>query len=215
MTPVVFDLDGTLIDSAPDIHLAVSRLLADHGLPMLDLATVTSFIGNGLPVLCQRVIAATDLPDDGFDTLYPQLSAHYDAVNGQLTRLYPGVAETLETLAARGHPLGLCTNKPVAPTRAILQAVGLDETFACVIGGDSLPERKPDPAGLHLCFEELGGQGAYVGDSEVDAETAVRAGTRFLLFTQGYRKTPVADLPHDAAFDDFAALPDLLTKETA
>jgi phosphoglycolate phosphatase len=123
-----------------------------------------------------------------------------------LTRPYPGVVEALRDLRALGHPLGICTNKALQPTEEILDALDLRGFFDAVIGGDSLPQRKPDPAPLHACFAALGAPLVFVGDSEVDADCAARAGIRFALFTGGYRKAPVADLPHDLAFDDHAQM---------
>ncbi|CUH82437.1 phosphoglycolate phosphatase [Tropicibacter naphthalenivorans] len=215
MARIVFDLDGTLIDSAPDIHLAVTRFLEEEGVATLDLPTITSFIGNGLPHLVRLVINATPLRIEHHARHTKRVMEHYDAVNGQLTRLYPGVRETLNVLQGQGHQLGLCTNKPSAPTRAILDEMGLIH-FQAVVGGDSLPTRKPDPDPLNAAFAELGeGPEIYVGDSEVDAETARRAHVPFLLFTQGYRKSPVAELPHSATFDSFAELPDLVAQMMA
>jgi phosphoglycolate phosphatase len=208
--PVVFDLDGTLIDSAPDIRLAVNLLMAEMGLPDFPLPEIVSFIGDGLPVLTRRVMAARSLPEAEFQAVYPRLARHYDAANGQLTRPYPGVAESLASLAAAGSRLALCTNKPMGPTLDILRHCGLGEMFSHVVGGDSLPSRKPDPEGLHACFAHLGGPGVYVGDSEVDAETARRAGAPFFLFSGGYRKTPVASIAHRRVFDGFGELPGLV-----
>ena len=117
----------------------------------------------------------------------------------------------LDALRAEGHVLGICTNKPAAAARAVLRHLGLSDRFAAVIGGDSAPTRKPDPAPLHMAHNACGpGPAIFVGDSEIDAATARAAGMDLLLFTEGYRKSPVADLPHRAAFDDFAALPGLI-----
>ncbi|MBN2630944.1 MAG: phosphoglycolate phosphatase [Rhodobacteraceae bacterium] len=208
---IVFDLDGTLIDSAPDIHAAVAKMLADEGREALDLVTVTSFIGNGLPKLVERVIvrAGMDLAD------HPRLTKatldHYNAASADLTRPFPGVIAALSALQDAGHQMAVCTNKPVAPARDILRDLGLEVFFTTVVGGDSLAVTKPDPAPLHACVVALGGGATiYVGDSEVDAATAAAAKVPFALFTEGYRKTPVEDLPHDATFSDFHALPALL-----
>jgi phosphoglycolate phosphatase len=109
--------------------------------------------------------------------------------------------------------MGVCTNKPLGPTHAALAHFGWQGLFASVIGGDSLAARKPDPAPLLASVAALGGGPAvYVGDSEVDGETAERAGVPFLLFTEGYRKAEVAAIPHRAAFADWSALPDLAQK---
>lgn len=215
MSPVhlVFDLDGTLIDSAPDIHAAVARMLVDEGQAALDLAVVTSFIGHGLPKLVERVIGRVGLDMGQHPRLTKATLDHYTAASSDLTRPYPGVVAALEGFLQAGHAMALCTNKPEAPARAILRDLGLERFFRVVIGGDSLPVTKPDPAPLHACIAALGGGATvYVGDSEVDAATAAAARVPFALFTEGYRKTPVADLPHEVAFADFAQLSGLLAQ---
>ena len=122
---------------------------------------------------------------------------------------YPNVEETLKTFRDKGYKLGVCTNKPIAPTKTVLDAVNLTGYFDTILGGDSLPVRKPDAAPLHKAFENLGDRSRrlYVGDSEVDCQTARAAKVPFAIFTEGYRKTPIENLPHDFAFSDFAALP--------
>ncbi|MDP2086168.1 MAG: phosphoglycolate phosphatase [Gemmobacter sp.] len=204
---IVFDLDGTLIDSAPDIHAIANRVLAGEGAPPLSLAQARDFIGNGASVFVARMRAARGIPDAEHARLLAAfVGAYDDAVH--LTTPYPGAVAALDMLAASGFVMGICTNKPLRPTHAVLNHLGLSRHFAAVLGGDSLAVHKPDPAPLFATFDALGATDArlYVGDSDVDAETAQRAGVPFLLYTQGYRKVPVADLPHDAAFDDFADL---------
>lgn len=211
MAIVVFDLDGTLIDSAPDIRAAANRMLAEQGIAPLDLPTIISFIGNGLPKLVERVMMCTGLDMARHAELTAVTLAHYNAAATDLTRPYPGVVEALEALQAAGHVLALCTNKPEEPARLILRDLRLERYFNGVVGGDTLTVKKPDPAPLLHIIRHLGGGPAiYVGDSEVDAETAVRAGVRFALFSGGYRKTPVSAIPHDDLFDDFAVLPGLV-----
>lgn len=210
---VVFDLDGTLIDSAPDIHAAVTGILSEEGQAPLPLATVRSFIGNGVPTLIDRVTKAAALDPARRADRIANFLARYEAASAVLTRPYPGVPEALTELRGAGLTLGLCTNKPVAATNGILAAFGLQGHFAAVIGGDSLPTTKPDPAGVHLCLSRMGCESAvYVGDSEVDCETAARAGLPFLLFTEGYRRTPTSGLPHAATFSDFHDLPGLVIR---
>lgn len=214
--PVVFDLDGTLIDSAPDIHAAVNRMLVDEGLAALDLPTVTSFIGNGLPRLVARVMATCGIADGQHDRLTRATLDHYNAAPAVLTRPYAGVAEALAALAAAGHRLGVCTNKPEAPARTILDALGLMRHLSEVVGGDRLPVNKPDPRPLQACIDALGGGPAvYVGDSEVDAATAIAARVPFAIFTEGYRKSPLTAIPHDTAFADFAELPAIVARLAA
>lgn len=208
---ILFDLDGTLVDSAPDIQAAVNRMLEGEGRAALDLATVTRFIGNGLPKLVERVMAVSDLAQDQHARLTAVTLALYNAGGTALTRPYPGVVQALTALLARGHVLGVCTNKPEGAARAVLTDLGLMPLFQAVVGGDRLAVTKPDPAPLRLCAEELEAEYIiFVGDSEVDAATAEAAGVPFLLFTEGYRKGPVAAMPHRAAFDDFHSLPGLL-----
>ena len=203
---VIFDLDGTLIDSAPDIHGAVNHMLRDVGVEPLTMVEVRSFIGNGVRVLVQRVMDARGLTAPHPDLL-ARFLLHYNAAPAVLTLMYPGVRAALVTLRDFGHPLGICTNKPEATTRMILQAFDLEQFFISVIGGDTLPVHKPDPAPLLSACAALGGDCVFVGDSEVDAETAVRAGVPFVLFTQGYRRGPVEAA---AQFADYAALPGVL-----
>jgi phosphoglycolate phosphatase len=213
---LVFDLDGTLVDSAPDIHAAVARMLADEGRDPLDLATVISFIGLGLPKLVERVIRHCGMEMGDHARLVGITLGHYNAASSTLTRPYPGVVAALTALQQAGHQMAVCTNKPEAPAHAVLRDLGLAQFFAVVIGGDSLPVTKPDPAPLLACVTALGaGPTIYVGDSEVDAATAAAARLPFALFTEGYRKTPVKDLPHDAAFSDFHDLPEVLAQITA
>lgn len=208
---LIFDLDGTLIDSAPDIRAAVNRMLAGEGLGPLDLPTVTSFVGNGMPKLVERVMAAKGIDPAPHKALTQVTLDHYNAAPSALTRPYPGVPQALAALEAAGHRLALCTNKPEAPARAILADLGLSRHFPVVIGGDTLTVRKPDPAPALECVKAMGGgDAAFIGDSEVDAATAEAAGLPFYLFTEGYRKSPVSALPHQAAFSDFAALPGLI-----
>jgi phosphoglycolate phosphatase len=210
MRAIVFDLDGTLIDSAPDIHAAANRMLADIGQPPLPLETIIRFIGNGIPNLVRLVMEARGIDAAQHDAMNAAMLRHYTAHPADLSTPYPGVVAALERFTAEGFTLGVCTNKLHAPTLQILDALDLSRHFQVVVGGDSLPVKKPDPAPLHAAFEALGAPVLYVGDSEVDAETARRADIPFALFTQGYRKTPVADLPHRIAFDDFNALPGLM-----
>ncbi len=211
MARIVFDLDGTLIDSAPDIRGVANRLLSGEGLAPVTLAETKKFIGDGAAMFVTRMRAARGIAEGEQARLLAGFVAAYDdAVD--LTQPYPGVIAALTALRSAGHRLGICTNKPIAPCRSVLAHLNMARLFDAMLGGDSLTVRKPDPAPLHATFDALGDSGAllYVGDSDVDAETARRAGVPFLLFTEGYRKAPVAALPHLAAFSDFNALPDLI-----
>ncbi|WP_134681372.1 phosphoglycolate phosphatase [Paracoccus ravus] len=217
--PVVFDLDGTLIDSAPDIHATVNAVLRLHGVAPLSLDTVRSFIGGGVDMLWRRVVSAAGLPVEAHRELVASFMVRYhDATS--LTRIFPNAVAALGVLADRGHGLGICTNKPLGPTRAILEHFGIASLFHVIIGGDSLPQRKPDAAPLHAAFLGLGAdprqpRGFFVGDSEFDAECAVNAGVPFLLFSGGYRKAGLEELNSLAHFDDHSELPGLIENAAA
>lgn len=208
---IIFDLDGTLIDSAPDIHAAGNAVLAAEGLNPVTPEQARSFIGNGARVFVERLEragAGENLPERT-TRMQAQFLAQYETAHA-LTRPYSGVEQALDRLRAAGWVLGLCTNKPLKPALAVLAHFGWAARFAAVIGGDSLPVIKPDPAPLRAVLAQMGGGAAvYVGDSEVDAATARAAGLPFALFTQGYHRTPIDQIPHDAAFSDFGALPAL------
>lgn len=211
MARIVFDLDGTLIDSARDIAATANATLAEVGAKPLSVDEARGFVGAGARIFVERMARARGLPDAA--PLIPRFLFHYERAVDQ-TEVFPGVEEALATLKARGHKLGLCTNKPLKPTQAVLAHLGWSDFFETVFSGDSLPVRKPDPAPLLAALEALGALGGgpaiYVGDGEVDAETAERAGVPFLLYTQGYRNTPVEELVCNAAFEDWLTVPDLV-----
>ncbi|WP_022703091.1 phosphoglycolate phosphatase [Pseudorhodobacter ferrugineus] len=212
MTAVVFDLDGTLIDSAPDIAANANAVLEEMGMSPLPEAQLRGFIGKGVGHLIGQVLAASGQAADGpfHAPMVQRFNARYDTAF-ENTVIYPSVVPALEALIDAGCVLGICTNKPIAPTHAVLRHLRLDGYFGVVYGGDSLSQRKPDPAPLLAAAKDLGhAQVIYVGDSEVDAETAANAKVPFLIYTEGYRKTPVHDLPHDAAFNDFKQLSGLV-----
>ena len=209
---LVFDLDGTLIDSAPDIHAAANVALAAEGLPPVSADESRNFIGNGSAVFIARLEQATageSVPDRHARMLALFLQTY--ETSHDRTRPYPDVPETLAALRRAGWRLGLCTNKPIAPARAVLAHLGWEDVFDAVIGGDSLPVIKPDPAPLRAVIDALGaGPVVYVGDSEVDAATAQAAHVPFALYTPGYRKTPIETIPHASAFDRYPDLPEIV-----
>ncbi len=209
----MFDLDGTLVDSLPDIAAAANRMLHDVGLPSLPEETIKQFVGKGLPNLVARVIRHCELPMDRHAELSRLTLAHYNAASSDKTVPYPGVPQALEQLRQMGCVLGVCTNKPEAPARHVLNAMGLAHHFDAVLGGDSLHTRKPDAAHLEASFDAVthSGPRLFVGDSEVDAETAHRAQVPFLLFTKGYRKSPIAEIPHTVSYSDSSDLPALVS----
>lgn len=216
--PVVFDLDGTLIDSAPDIRAAVNATLAERGLTPLSQDRIRSFIGGGVEALWQQIVVHLGLPAGERPALLASFMTRYQRGHG-LTTLYPGVVEALGALADAGHPLGLCTNKPMAAVRGVLDHFGMTRVFASVIAGDSLPQRKPAPEPLWACVAALAGRAdapaLFVGDSEFDADCARTAAVPLLLYTRGYRRSAPERLGAAATFDSYAALPALVQRMSA
>jgi len=214
MAAIVFDLDGTLIDSAPDIRIVGSDALAAAGLAPMTLEETRACIGHGAAAFVTQALALRGAGGDGAlhaKVLKVFLDRYDDAIDSTLP--YPGVPEAVAALQAAGHRLALCTNKPTGPTRAVMAHVGLLDAFETLICGDTLPQRKPDPAPLLAAVRAVGGAPAlYVGDSEVDAATAEAARIPFILFTEGYRKGPVVSLSHTRRFDCFHDLPALVAE---
>lgn len=212
---VIFDLDGTLVDSAPAIQTIGSAFLAEIGAAPLTLAETRSFIGKGAAVFLNRALAARAIAAtlEQRKAMFARFTEIYDAAPGAANRPYLGVDAMLDSLTQAGIALGICTNKPMAPTRAILSALGWTGRFGCVVAGDTLAVRKPDPAPLLHVAKMLGSEAAdtlYVGDSETDAETAWAAGMRFVLWAHGYRKTPLDGFDAILTLDKYAELVALL-----
>ncbi len=208
---IVFDLDGTLIDSAPDLHAAASALLAEKDLPPPTLADVRGFVGEGVPRLVARCLEAAGAATEGraLAAAVTRFRAIYGADPVRLTRPYDGVEAALGALSARGLLLGVCTNKPEGVSRDILAALHLDRHLRAVVGGDTLETMKPDPAPLLHALGLLGaapGEALYVGDSGTDADAADAADIAFALYSGGYRKRPLARFGDCFVFHDFAAL---------
>lgn len=213
MKSVVFDLDGTLIDSAPDLRAAANAMLRHHGLAELDLQTVTRFIGNGIPRLVERCFSHYGATPNDLAAEIALFKACYEAEGHRRTVFMPGADVSLRRLAAENHKLAICTNKDADAARDILARLSVEELFSAVVGGDSGLGKKPEAAPLLAAVQRCGGEresALYVGDSETDAATAAAAHLPFLLYTEGYRKGPLAEMTHAAAFRDFAELPALV-----
>lgn len=205
---IVFDLDGTLLDSIPSLVGAGNAMLAELGRPAVDLDTGRTFVGHGVVRLVQSLLFHTGGIPDELDPHVARFRAIYGADPITGTVVYDHVAEALDTLAAAGHGLGVCTQKPNGPALDLLRGLKLMPPITGFTGGDSLAVLKPDPAMLFHTADQLSGEVTFmVGDSETDAETARRAQVPFLLHTEGYRIAEIAELPHVAAFSDFTQLP--------
>ena len=207
---LIFDLDGTLIDSAPDIRTVANQVLQQRAREPLSLEEARSFIGEGAGVLVRRMMAARELEAADHAALLEEFTSLY-ATSTYKASFYPGVLETLERLKMDGHSLGLCTNKPDTVTRAVIRQLGLERFFDAVVAGGMIARRKPAPDMLQATIKQLGEAGTlYIGDSEIDAETAQRAGVPFALFTRGYRKTPIEKIRRDWDFDNFLQLKEIV-----
>lgn len=217
---LLFDLDGTLIDSVPDIAAAMNMVLHQAGREPLDEATIATLVGAGARTLVERAYAHTagdpgTSPDatETIDVAYADFITAYEANPSTRTRLYPMVVQTLQTLAALGHPLAVVTNKPHALTFQILNALNLTLHFGAIVG--AAPERplKPDRAMVDHAIAQLGvepGHAVFIGDSRADVEAARAAAIPVILVTHGYMNADPATLKADAIIDGFEALPQVL-----
>jgi phosphoglycolate phosphatase len=212
MTParnaLVFDLDGTLIDSAPDLHRCLNAVLAEQGRAGVSLADIRAMVGDGAAKLVERGFADTGAAVEpaALPELVQRFLLHYSAGRHALTHAFPGVADTLAALRERGYRLGVCTNKPYGPTMEILETLGLTGYFGAVTGGDSLPVRKPDPGHLLGTLDLLGATAAravMIGDSANDVAVARAAGVPAIVVRYGYTRTPVEELGADAIIERF------------
>jgi phosphoglycolate phosphatase len=210
---VVFDLDGTLIDSRRDLADAANALMVEHGGRPLPVDTITGMVGEGAPLLVRRALKAAGLDLD-LRVALPQFLGLYDERLLVHTRLYDGTREALGALAP-GAALAVLTNKPQHHTERILDGLGVASFFRWVVGGDTPHGRKPDPGGLnHLMSVAQTGthDTIMVGDSAIDLRTARAAGTRICLVRYGFGfQTTVAELTGDELIADSPSqLPNIL-----
>jgi phosphoglycolate phosphatase len=206
---LIFDLDGTLVDSAPDLRAALNEMLGKFGRRELALDEVRQMIGDGSHALVERALTATGGTDDLVAAHRCFLKA-YEAAPTRHSRLYSGVAETLAELRAAGARLAVCTNKPQAATIAVLDGLGIGEYFDVILGGDRVPFRKPDPRHLLAAVEQLNAMPAgavMIGDNENDFAAARAAGLPVILMRYGYLRVAPETLSPDAWLDDFPAIP--------
>ena len=218
----MFDLDGTLLDSAPDLACAANRMLSALSLPERDPALIATFIGKGIPRLVERSLAGRL---DGaaepavLALALPLFERYYEEESGRRTRVFPGVVEGLKTLSRIGVPLACVTNKAERLTHALLAQTGLARFFAVVVGGDTLARRKPDPAPfLHVC-ERLGvapREALMVGYSHNDVAGARAAGCQVICVPYGYNEgEPVEALACDAIVESLVEAATLVAQSRA
>lgn len=217
---VVFDLDGTLVDSVPDIAAALNAALAQVGHPSLSRGDIAGMMGHGSEALVARALVAVAGQAAGAEDVADVLSRYlvaYDAAPCVLSRLYPGAEGVLDELAGRKVKLALCTNKPEAITRSVLQQLGIARRFASVVGGRTDMPLKPAPDMLLLALSMLDvnpARAVMVGDSGADAAAAHAAGTHLVLLRHGYGRDNLDSLGAHAVLDGFADLPQALAGMT-
>ena len=194
MRTLVFDLDGTLTDSVPDIAGAVNRTLAARNLPALAIAEVALMVGDGLKPLIDRAFAAAGgVPDANAGADY---LADYESRVAEATQLYPGAEDALDRLLAQGWTLAVCTNKPQHAAQLLLSALGVAGRFAAIGGGDRFAAMKPDPRHLLGTIQAAGGSTAralMVGDHSNDVHAATGSGVRAIFAGWGYGRPGMED----------------------
>ena len=205
---VVFDLDGTLADTAPDLTAALNHALGELGRPPVPAQDVRHMVGHGARALLQKGLAATGAVSEALiEQGFPIFLAHYEAHIADLTRPFPGVEQALAALEADGVTLAICTNKLESLTHRFIAAIGWEGRFAAIVGGDTLPVRKPDPAPrLEAIARAGGGPAAFVGDSITDTDTARAAAIPCVALSFGFADRPADQLGADRVIDHWDEL---------
>jgi phosphoglycolate phosphatase len=214
---LIFDLDGTLVDTAPDLLEATNAVLAFRGRAPIDLTSLRHMVGFGARSLILQAMEASGAPVD--ESELPRLLEvfldHYRDHIADHSRPFPGVAETLRRLQEKGARLAILTNKPQGLADILLPRLGLNHLFTVVYGAGRRPYAKPDPRIFHDVVRDAAGEGApavMVGDSITDLNTARAAGAKCVLLSYGYTPVPARELGADRVLDDFTALPGALAK---
>ncbi len=217
MTALIFDLDGTLVDTAPDLLGATNAVLASQKRAPIDPASLRHMVGFGARSLISQAMQATGAPagEDEMPGLVAFFVEHYRDHIADFSRPFPGVEDTLQRLKADGMRLGVLTNKPIELTRLLLDRLDMAGMFAAVYGAGSRDYTKPDPRIFHDVVKDCGGGSAImVGDSITDLSTARAANAPCILVSYGYTPVPAMGLGADLVIDDFAALPEALKRLT-
>ena len=211
---LVFDLDGTLVDSLPDLRAALNEMLRGLGRRELSASEVRRMIGDGTHALVGRALGATGEVVD-LENQHQRFLDFYQAAPTRLSRLYPDVATTLRSLIESGARLAICTNKQQAATLAVLDGFDIAKYFEVIVGGDVVPFRKPDSRHLLAALEQLGAspnESVMIGDNENDQAAGRAGGTAVILMRYGYLRVPPETLAPDAWLDHFADIPRALDR---
>ncbi|MBN2905594.1 MAG: HAD-IA family hydrolase [Rhodobacteraceae bacterium] len=216
MDTVIFDLDGTLADTSQDLIAAANACFhaLGHGMPLDPVAdAATAFRGGRAMLRLGFARLGHAGGEEAVDTQFPLLLGHYARDIDRHTRMYPGAVDAVTRLRAAGYAVGICTNKPEGLAETLLARLGVRDMFASLIGADTLPTRKPDPAPYRAAVERAGGavaRSVLIGDTATDRDTARAAGVPCVLVRFGPAGDSVADLAPEALLDDYAALFDLV-----
>ncbi|WP_181164527.1 HAD hydrolase-like protein [Amaricoccus solimangrovi] len=214
MARLIFDLDGTLVDSLPAMLASANRMLTEFGRAPVSPETCSDFVGRGVRVLVTRLLEHTGgLPGGDVEPALARYHAIYGADPVTGTTVYPGARRALMALAAAGHGLAVCTQKPSGPARDILTSLALMPPVSGLTCGDSLDVLKPDPRMFAHAAEQLPpGEAVVIGDGLADAQLAAAAGVPFLLRMGGYGEQPRSDVPVAGRFTHFDELPELVAR---
>jgi phosphoglycolate phosphatase len=212
MLTLVFDLDGTLVDTAPDLIDTLNSTLTRHDLPPVRFDAARPLIGGGARGMIERALAAEgrDCSTAGVDELYAAFVAHYAEHIADRSRPFPGVEPVLDRLDAAGYRLAVCTNKLEWLATRLLEAVGLSRHFAAICGQDTFGIQKPNPQMFRATVMRAGGEprrGVMIGDSPTDVRTARAAAVPIVAVDFGYTDVPIASLGPDRVISSFAQLP--------
>jgi phosphoglycolate phosphatase len=212
MLTLVFDLDGTLVDTAPDLIDTLNFTLTSHKLPAVRFEAARPMIGGGARGMIERALAAEgrDCSSAGVDELYTAFVAHYADHIADRSRPFPGVEAALDRLSAAGHRLAVCTNKLEWLSVRLLEVLGLRGRFAAICGQDTFGIQKPNPKVFQATVMRAGGEPAHavmIGDSPTDVHTARAAAVPIIAVDFGYTDVPIASLGPDRVISSFAELP--------
>lgn len=215
LTALALDLDGTLIDSIPEVRAAMNIVLQEDGFRSLSRPEVVQCVSDGAAAMLRKAydVVGGPLDEARLSAVLDRYLVHYLAANGANTEIYPGVVRTLSTLAERGIVLGVCTNKPKRSTLSVLEALGLIDFFAAVVSPEDATHRKPHGQHVLETLSAIGGDiatAALVGDSETDMAAARDAGIMAIAVTYGYPKGTPQTLDADIIIDRFDALLEVL-----
>jgi phosphoglycolate phosphatase len=214
---LVFDLDGTLVDTAPDLVGGLNVAMALEDLAPISVQEVRRIVGGGVRVMLARGLEERGhtVTEDRFEELAAAFLAHYEIHIADESRLYPDVAQVLDGLAAAGNTLAVCTNKPEKLSLLLLEALGLRSRFTAICGADTFPVRKPDPLHLIGTIERAGGdvmRAVMIGDSRADRDVARNAKVPCVLLDYGYTDVPAKELGAEAVVSHFKGVPEAVRK---